>query len=459
MTRLLKGLFTLFVLMSAHLSAHAADDGWQAGVAQRSITPPEPIWMAGYAARTKPSAGKVHDLWVKAVAFQDPDGRKAVLASVEVCGLPRDISNAIRDELKTKLGFERGQIVLASTHTHSGPVVGTNLQPMYPLDPQQQKVVDDYAVFLKKQVVAACAEAVQDLTSATISYGFGRCGFAMNRRENAERDSEKLRGELKLKGPVDHEVPVLRADLVYRNGKHQTAIIYGYACHCTTLDFNKLCGDYAGFASAAIERANPGAIALYIPGCGGDQNPAPRRTLPLAREHGEKLAWSVASVLAGPLTVVAKDSAFLSNYEEINLPFAAPPTREKLEADLKSKDGSTSRRAKMLLAQLDRDGKLTSVYPYPITVWRLDTLTRVFLGGEVTVDYSLRLKRNLDSSRLWVSAYCNAVMCYIPSQRVLKEGGYEGATSMIYYGQPTVWADGIEERIIDGVARGVEAVR
>ncbi len=456
MTRLLKALCASLAVLSFQISAPAADDGWKAGVAKRVITPSQSTWMAGYAARTKPSEGKVHDLWAKAVALEDADGRKALLVSVEVCGLPRDLSNEIRDELKNRFGLERDQIVLASTHTHCGPVVGSNLQPMYALDAEQKKRADEYAVFLKRTIIEACAGAIENLQPASLSYGLGRCGFAMNRRENSERDSEKLRSELKLKGPVDHDVPVLH--LSTRNGSN-LAIIYGYACHCTTLDFNKFCGDYAGFASAAIERAHPGAIAMYIPGCGGDQNPAPRRTLPLARRHGEALGWSVDYTLKYNLTPITSDAPLKSNYEEINLPFAALPTREKLIAESKSKDGSMSRRALMLLAQLDRDGKLPATYPYPITVWRLDSLSWVFLGGEVTVDYGLRLKRNLDGWRTWVSAYCNDVMGYIPSERVLKEGGYEGATSMIYYGQPTVWAEGIEDRIIEGVARGLEAVR
>ncbi len=72
----------------------------------------------------------------------------------------------------------------------------------------------------------------------------------------------------------------------------------------------------------------------------------------------------------------------------------------------------------------------------PVEVWRGGALTGVFLGGEVTVDYALRIKRNLGSSRTWVTAYRSDVMAYIPSLRVLKEGGYEGGGAMVYYGRP-----------------------
>ncbi len=143
----------------------------------------------------------------------------------------------------------------------------------------------------------------------------------------------------------------------------------------------------------------------------------------------------------------------VSSYDEINLAFGALPTREKIEADARSKDIAIASRARKLLKTLDDEGKLPSSHPYPIEVWRLGDLTWIFLGGEVVVDYALRIKRNLGGSHTWVSSYCNDVMAYIPSSRVLKEGGYEGATSMVPYGQPTVWGEAIEEDIVAAVRR------
>jgi hypothetical protein len=140
------------------------------------------------------------------------------------------------------------------------------------------------------------------------------------------------------------------------------------------------------------------------------------------------------------------------------LAFASLPTREQIERDARSSDFYIASRARHLLETIQTRGQLDGAYPYPIEVWKLDGLTWIFLGGEVVVDYSLRIKRNHGSSHTWVSAYCNDVMAYIPSRRVLKEGGYEGATAMIYYGQPTVWSDQVEDSIIDSIARLLHAV-
>jgi hypothetical protein len=98
---------------------------------------------------------------------------------------------------------------------------------------------------------------------------------------------------------------------------------------------------------------------------------------------------------------------------------------------------------------MEKQGSLRKTYPYPVQVWQVgNDLKLVTLGGEVVVDYSLRLKRELGQGRTWVMGYANDVMAYIPSLRVLKEGGYEGGGAMVYYGLPTVWAPRVEEHIL-----------
>ncbi len=222
------------------------------------------------------------------------------------------------------------------------------------------------------------------------------------------------------------------------------------------LDFNKFCGDYAGFAQAELESRHPGATALFVAGCGGDQNPIPRRSLELAQRYGRQLAGDVESVLAGPMRPIERGIA--TSYEEIPLAFAKLPTREELEKATHDANFYIASRARHLLRIVESRGRLEPTYPYPILAWNLDDLTWIFLGGEVVVDYSLRIKRNLGSSCTWVSAYCNDVMAYIPSKRVLKEGGYEGATAMIYYGQPSPWGGMVEEAIIEAVGSGDENI-
>ncbi len=423
--------------------------GWEAGLARATITPEGPIWMSGYASRTRPSEGVRHDLWAKALVIQDPGGEKAVLVTLDLVGISSDLSDEIRDILARKYGLDRPRVSLACSHTHTGPVVRSNLITMYALDETQRARVRDYAGTLRDTIVAVVGEALEAVEPAEYSWGNGRTDFAVNRRNNKEAEVPDLRARLALEGPTDHDVPVLR--VVGSDGMLE-AVVFGYACHCTVLSDQQISGDYAGFAQMTLERAHPGVQAMFVAGCGADQNPLPRRTVELAEAYGNQLAESVDRVLATAMNPIGGQLGL--RYAIVPLPFAALPTRAQFETEAESDNKILAGRARHLLARLDKEHSLPETYPYPVQVWRLgDGPTWILLGGEVVVDYALRLKRNLGSSRTWVSAYCNDVMAYIPSLRVLNEGGYEGATSMVPYGQPTTWSEEVEELIVAAVER------
>ena len=177
------GLWTAVVLAGSRQEARA---GWQAGTAKVAITPKQPLWMSGYASRTRPSEGAVHDLWAKALALQDPAGRRAVLITLDVCGIDRELSGRIRDTLQSRHKLGRDRIVLACSHTHCGPVVGTNLLTMYKIDDAERRRIAEYAQTLEAAIVNVAGEALSRLQDARITWGNGRCDFAVNRRNNRE---------------------------------------------------------------------------------------------------------------------------------------------------------------------------------------------------------------------------------------------------------------------------------
>ncbi|HXG09868.1 MAG TPA: neutral/alkaline non-lysosomal ceramidase N-terminal domain-containing protein [Gemmataceae bacterium] len=432
-----------------------ASGEWKAGVARINITPERLMWMSGYSARTKPAEGKRNDLWAKALALEDPKGRRAVLITMDLVGIPREIATAVCGRLKAKHGLAREALILNVSHTHCGPVVGSNLAAMYFLDETQQKLVADYARTLEDKLVAVAGEALGALAPARLTWGSGRATFAVNRRNNKEADVPRLREAGQLKGPVDHDVPVLAV----RDPKGRLrAVVFGYACHATVLSFYQWSGDYPGFAQEFLEKAHPGAVALFWAGCGGDQNPLPRRRVELAEQYGRQLADAVAAVLQKEMVPIAGSLAMA--YTEIDLPFAELPTREQLLKDRESDNRYIARRAQLLLQRLESDKALRGSYPYPVQVWQIGSaVTLVALGGEVVVDYALRLKKELGEGTTWVAGYSNDVMAYIPSLRVLQEGGYEGGGAMVYYGQPSAWSPRVEELIVAAVHEQVKKVR
>jgi len=439
-------LFLSVIVFAPQADLSAQEKLWQAGVAKVNITPELPIWLSGYAARTKPAETKHDDLWAKALVLEDADGHRAVLVTMDLVGIDRALSVDVCQGIMEAYKLPRSAIALCASHTHSGPVIRGNLMPMYNLDANQSRRITEYKADLTKKLVAVVGEASNALKPAKLASSIGEAKFAVNRRNNPEGQVDKLRAEGQLEGPVDHELPILT---VRNEADELVAIVAGYACHATVLSDYFISADWPGAAQSEIERRHPGVTALYFLGCGGDQNPLPRRSIDFVKKYGEEFADGVDAALNSQLTPVAPK--LVTAYEEFELAFDRIPTRSELQDSAESDVPGEVRWAKFMLDELDRDGKLPTAYPaYPVQAWKLgDDLTWLFLGGEVVVDYSLRLKVELGQGKTWVASYSNDVMGYIPSRRVLGEGGYEGGLARYPYGLPAVWNPHVEEQVVN----------
>jgi hypothetical protein len=427
----------------------AAD--YKAGVGRVVITPGKPIYLSGYASRNHPSEGKIHDLWAKALAIEDSRGGRVVIVTTDVVGLPRSIADAVAVRAAKEHGVERAGLVLTSSHTHTGPLIRGNLESMFQLSEADRQVVQEYGAKLTDDLVMVIGQALQKMTPVNLSYAKGSAGFAINRREPTPKG---VKIGVNPGGPVDHDVPVLTVSAP--DGK-KMAILFGYACHNTTLtgQFYQLSGDYAGFAQYGIEEANPGTTALYVMLCGADQNPEPRSSLDLARQHGKSLADEVNRVLG--LEQKRVSGRIRTAFQLTDLSFAAH-NREMFEQQAKDSNQYRARNAERMLKLYD-EGRPLRKYPYPVQAAQFgNNLTLVALGGEVVVDYVLRLKREYGSEGLFAVAYANDVMSYIPSLRVLKEGGYEAVDSMYYYGMPGPWNEDVEENIFGTLHKVLDRV-
>ncbi len=442
------GIMAILLLMDVCLVS--GQEHWLAGTGRVRITPKEPLMMAGYASRTTPATQKNVDLWAKTLFLEDQQGNRGVLISLDLVGIGRALSQRVCQRLKESFGMERNQIAIFTSHTHSGPVVGLNLAPMHFMlaDASQQEKIVAYADRLIDEVESAVGMAVKGSRPSRIQWGSGKATFAVNRRENKPYDVvEEKRATGTLVGPVDHDVPVLSVrDL---SGK-LFAIVFGYACHATTLASAQWDGDYPGYAQAELEKSYRECTAMFWAGCGADQNPLPRRKLELAQKYGAELAGAVKDVLVSPMAFVKPELS--SKYVEIPLELQGVPDQEQLNQTVKSTNRYEASRAKMLQKYMLNGGAIPSRYPYPIAVWKLgNEIDFVHLGGEVVVDYALRLKNEFNGTRTWVAGYANDVMAYIPSRRVLAEGGYEGGGSNVYYGLPGLWHPESEANIIKAV--------
>jgi hypothetical protein len=427
--------FLLTLAAGAAIRAVAKATPWRVGLATIDITPPLGLWMGGYAARKEPARGIGQPLHAKAMAIADGAGRRAVIVTIDVLGLTDPAVEHIASAARAQYGLPRERLLLCSSHTHSGPIVRDQLAVAYDLKPAQWEDIRASTRRMEGQIVDVIGRALGSMRPARLRWSQGLAGFAANRRT-----------AINPNGPVDHTVPVLAVE---RRDGSLAGMLFGYACHNTTLPptFVSYHGDYAGVAKAELERRHPGATALFIQGCGADANPAPRGTLELAERHGRELADAVDHALAEGTEVAGQLRAAFTT---VSLAYAPAPDADGWRRKLTDPNVYVQRHAQMMLDVMAREGHTVRAEPAPVHVLRLGSLPLVALSGEVVVDYALAIKQKYGDGT-WVAACTDSVFGYVPSVRVLREGGYEGGDAMLYFGRPGPFTDTVEATVLSGV--------
>ena len=448
----------VLLLVAVASSGMASEPSWQAGVARTKITPKGSYWMGGYASRKRPSEGTLQDLYAKAIAIDDADGSRVVIVTTDLLVITRDLGEAVKRRVAEKYKLPHSRLLLNCSHTHCGPEIRLYRETLHSIPPDLARTMGEYVKQLEEKLVKLVGAAIANQTSARLSFTEGEATFAVNRRNNRAADVPRLRNEGKLIGPVDHSVPVLK---VTDDKDRLMAIVFGYACHNTVMSFYQTSGDYAGFAQQYIEQKHPEAVAMFVMGAGGDQNPEPRRKVEYLHQYGQALADAVETALSGRQREVT--GSLRAALSDAPLEFQPHADRETLEKQSESTNQYERWKANFILGELNAGQQVSRDYGLPVQVIAFgNDLLLVAIGGECVVDYSLRTKRQYyrdDGPRIWVAGYSNDVFGYLPTLRVLKEGGYEGGGHMIYTKFPGPFTETVEERVFDTIDRLVRKVR
>ncbi len=413
-------LAAVVVFLPSTWAFAAGEAEWKVGLAQAKVTPERPLFLSGYASRSKPYEEIKTQLYVKAVVLEDRQRHRAALVTSDLLGFPAAVAEPIFERIQTRTGLKRNQVLLNASHIHTGPALSLDPKDQDGRTPGDAQRTIEYTRQLQDKVVEVVVQAAERLEPARLSWGSGVAHFVMNRRQFTPKGV--ILG-VNPRGLADRTVPVLRIDAP--DGKPR-AILFGAAVHNTTLqpEHNFVCGDYAGYAQEYVERKYPAAQAMFMIGCAGDANPYPRGSLELAAGHGIDLGKEVRRVLETKLQPVRGLLAVA--YDRVALPLQEPPPQAELAKQAAAKRGISAWVAQKMLAVLARGDKLPTHYTCPLAVWRFgDDLTLVALPGEVVVDYVPLIEKAIGPDRLWISAYNNDVFGYLPSGRVLSEGGYE----------------------------------
>ncbi len=352
----------LAALVAAPASARAEEEPIPIGVAVVDITPETPIRLTGYGDRKTESEGVESRLKAKALAIGGDAEGAAVLLAVDNLGVPAHVTDEVAARLKARVGLPRERFAVCSTHTHCGPALSGG--PVFifggPLPADQVARIDRYTRSLTDALEEVALKALAARKPGRMSWAQGKVGFAANRR--VLKEGRWTGFGVNPEGPTDHSLPVLR--VTDPDGKVR-AVLVGYACHCTTLHgaFNKVCGDWAGYACEAIEGENPGAVAMVIIGCGADANPEPRRGLEDAKRHGAAVATEVGRLLTGEMSPLP--GQVTTKFRLIKLPFGTLPTREQLAERAKGR-GADAYFAKTRVERIDRGERLPESLSYPV---------------------------------------------------------------------------------------------
>jgi hypothetical protein len=454
-----------FLIVWLGLFQHGYAQEFRAGTARAKITPEEPGWLGGYGHRNRRAEGVAADLWVRTLALEDNQRHRCILVSADIHIFTRRLHREIVDAARKRFGLDQRDIMLVATHTHSGPALPEGFDPiiLWGLGEREMRKLQAEADRVRDQTLDAMARALSGLRPARLSFGRGATWFGVNRR--VRRGDGDYAFGANPEGVADPDVPVL---LVESPDGTPQAVLFTYACHNTTIrnghhGFYRYHPDYAGVAALAIETRFPGSTAIYVSGAAGEIDPQPQGGIEQAERHGTTLSAVVLATLdrqkrrpiRGPLR---------TTYQEISLPLDKIPSRGTYVELSKSRGAYRQRHARLILAQMEA-GTLPREVPLPIQIWRFgEDLTLIALAGEVGVDYALRLKREFGPDRVWPIAYANEVPCYIPSARVLKEGGYEAgwdrdqgpgvpsATgNILFYGWAAPLAPGVEDQVVSAV--------
>jgi dienelactone hydrolase len=404
--------------------SRASSFAWKAGFAQADITPRPglPVMAAGFA-EPRIMEGVESPLLAQALALEDASGKRAILFAADLLGFGRITIDAVRHKVEKAHGIPAENVCFTASHTHWGPAVNDRTGPAI------GAVNIWYLEFLETTLLDLADRALKQLTPAELAYGSCMVQIGMSRRLPGARG---IQWAVNPEGSYDPHTPIL---LVRREGSPRQILVVGHACHPTSLGrVQQWSPDYPGAMRRTLAAAWDDCQAMFVNGCGGDAKVVYQDTATgkyefaasLERSHqaGVLLAEAVRKRLSDgpPLEPLrAKLNAVLVRGA---LSLGVGPSREEIqklamEGSLRSYATWWARKH-LAFPDTRRD------FAYAVQAWQLGDLSIVALEGEVCSDWGA-LARSLPATKHAMTiGYANEVSAYIPTARIIREGGYEG---------------------------------
>lgn len=424
---------------------------WQAGLAEIDITPPIGYRMAGYF--DERLATGTHDpLKAKAIVLQQ-GGVEVGLVFCDLVGLSLNVTRAARAQASEATGIPVTNIVMAATHSHTGPLFDDVRRDYlhqaalakYGADPQEKI---DYPAYLTAQLSRVIVEAKANLHSAKVEAGITtQPGLPFNRRYYMKDGTVAFNpGQLNTNivgpaGPVDSDVGILMVE----SARHSKTIggLTVFAMHADTVGGTEFSADYPYFIEQTLRKAFGGDyISAFGAGTCGDLNHidvsknGPLRSLDIAQDLGEKIGRTVLADV--PNLETLKQPALAVRSKTLVLPLQTVTPRELTDARVileQLRDTNIDFYAKVRAAKAVDLAQRGTNWPVEVQVFRLDRDTAIVcLPAEIFVEFGLAIKKASPFERTMVISICNERPGYVPTLKAFKEGSYEVINSRLQAG-------------------------
>jgi len=393
------------------------------------ITPPVGTPMEGYAARKGVSEG-VHDPLQGQVLLLRAGEVSLVLVTLDLLGVPLQFTRRVRSAVEARTGVPQDHIMLACSHTHSGPAgILTEVPGLHTeADPVLQE-------FLLRKIAGAAAEAQRTLEPATWGCTRGRVHGVGANRNNP------------LEGPQDEEVLVLRLD---DDLGHPQTVLMNYGCHPTIMGHDNLLfsADFPGAARRALQAVYPDTIFMFANGASGDISTRFTRrgqTFTEVERSGRILAGEVLRALQ--FVTTSPSARLAAAAGQLELPFRNFPSAEEAQRQIEARQkeldeleaaGAAHGDIRKALTRLQgAQGQLLlraalagkSSVETEIQALALDDFTLLGLPGEPFTRIVLDIKDESPFEHTALVSYANDETGYFPDSQSFQTGTYEALIS------------------------------
>ena len=407
-TRFMRCLVGLVVLVSLLAATEIRAASFKVGYAQCDITPAKPTPMWGYGDRHHALSKGVQDPLMARAIVLDVGSQKLAIVGTDLGRAPRqDMMDRIRKAVQSDAGV--GLVMIAGSHTHSGPVLELRDKPG-----EGKGVYDDaiaYVVELEKKIIGVIREAAGNAQEARI--GWGSADIDMNRNRHTKMEPK----------PTDPELSVLRFDNA--EGK-PIAILVNYAAHPTMLDSMdlKFSSEYPGQMIKEIQRVS-NVPCVFMQGAAGDMSAKRTPETDSIEAYGKALAKHVLDIMQGIETRVPEKPSIQGMDEDFTFEMRVDIRNPVLQALFKI--GFFPEFAQ---AYLNNEVKDNVIHPHLTTVLVNGELALVGASGEFFCEHATRLKARCRAGKTLFFGYCNGHDMYFPTIEAAAEGGYGGDAKM-----------------------------